>query len=278
MAFQIADLFEAVADTVPARDAAVAGEQRATYAELDALATRLAHVLRDRGVRAGRHVGCLLGNSIDHLAAILGCYKLRAVPINVNTRYTSSELAYVFDDADLVAVIRDADAPAGDRIDVDVRTADYGAALADASDERDFGSRSGDDHYILYTGGTTGRPKGVVWRQEDIFFAALGGGNPGGPPITQPEEIRASVVNNPAQRLRAFLGPDDPGPPQFVSLALGPLMHASGQWSALGTLLGGGKVVLYDRAHVDMTYVLDLVARERVNAMNIVGDATARPL
>src|SRR4029078_8954779 len=70
----------------------------------------------------------------------------------------------------------------------------------------------------------------------------------------------------------------DPGPSQFVSLALGPLMHASGQWSALGTLLGGGRVVLYDRPSVDMDYVLELIARERVNAMNLVGDASARPL
>ena len=88
---------------------------------------------------------------------------------------------------------------------------------------RDLGPRSGDDHYVLYTGGTTGLPKGVVWRQEDIFFAALGGGNPGGPPITDRRPSRASVLDNPAQRLRAFLPPDDPGPPQFVALALGPL-------------------------------------------------------
>ncbi len=131
---------------------------------------------------------------------------------------------------------------------------------------------------MLYTGGTTGMPKGVVWRSEDIFFAAMGGGNPGGPPIEHPTDIAASVTGNPAQRLRAFLPPDDPGPPQFVSLALGPLMHASGQWSAIGTLLGGGKIVLYDRPHVDMEHVLDLVQREQVNSMNLVGDASARPL
>src|SRR5947207_15873766 len=105
--------------------------------------------------------------------------------------------------------------------------------------------RPPDDRYVLYTGGTTGRPKGVVWRQEDMFFGGLGSGNPGGPPITAPEQIAASVVDNPAQRLRPFLPPGDAGVEQFVSLALGPLMHASGQWSALGTLLGGGKVVLY---------------------------------
>jgi acyl-CoA synthetase (AMP-forming)/AMP-acid ligase II len=86
------------------------------------------------------------------------------------------------------------------------------------------------------------------------------------------------VTENPAQRLKPFLPAGEPGPPQFVSLALGPLMHASGQWSAIGTLLGGGKIVLYDRPHIDMEHVLDLVEREAVNSMNLVGDASARPL
>jgi acyl-CoA synthetase (AMP-forming)/AMP-acid ligase II len=221
----------------------------------------------------------MMGNSVDHLQTMLACYKARAVPINVNTRYTANELAYLFDDADLVAIVHDdttgrAQVAAGTRPCFTVAESDY----ARAATQRDLGPRSPDDHYVLYTGGTTGMPKGVVWRQEDIFFAALGGGNPGGPPIERPEQIAASVVDNPAQRLRPFLAPDDPGPPQFVSLALGPLMHASGQWSAFGTLLGGGNVVLYDDPHVDMTRVLHLVARERVGAMNIVGDASARPL
>ena len=144
---------------------------------------------------------------------------------------------------------------------------------------RDLGPRSPDDHYVLYTGGTTGMPKGVLWRHEDIFFGAMGGGNPGGPPIERPAEIAVSVLDNPPQRLATrSCPPTIPGPTQFVSLALGPLMHASGQWSAIGTLLGGGKVVLYDRPHVDMEHVLDLIEREHVNAMNLVGDASARPL
>ena len=96
-------------------------------------------------------------------------------------------------------------------------------------------------------------PRGVVWRQEDIFFAALGGGNPGGPPIDATGGHRRDRAGRqPAQRLRAVPPARRPGPDEFVSLALGPLMHASGQWSALGTLLGGGKVVLYDEPHVDM--------------------------
>ncbi len=287
MQFNLADLFEAVADSVPAREAVVSGDVRRTYAALDERATRLAHVLRDAGVQPGEHVGCYMRNTIAHVETMLACYKLRAVPINVNYRYVDEELAYLFDDADLVGVVHDTEFAGtiervrktcnGLRFALDAGDG-YEAAIAAASAKREFDARSPDDPYVLYTGGTTGMPKGVVWRQEDIFFAAMGGGNPGGPPIARPEEIVASVLDNPAQRLRPFLPAGDAGPPQFVSLALGPLMHASGQWSAFGTLLGGGKVVLYDAPSVDMTQVLDLIARERVNALNLVGDTSARPL
>ena len=124
-------------------------------------------------------------------------------------------------------------------------------------------------------------PKGVVWRQEDIFFAALGGGNPGGPPIDRARGDRArSVLDNPRAAARGrSCRPATRGPTQFVSLALGPLMHASGQWSALGTLLGGGKVVLYDRAaRRHGARARPRRARARRRMLNLVGDASARPL
>jgi 3-oxocholest-4-en-26-oate---CoA ligase len=284
--FNIADLFECVADAVPEREAVVCGDERRTYAELDERATRLGHALRAAGVQIGDHVGLYLRNSVAHLEAMLACYKARAVPINVNYRYVTDELQYLYDDADLVALFHDADttehvdalhSPAL-AITLIAGSDEYERLVQSGSDVRDFGPRSGDDHYVLYTGGTTGRPKGVVWRQEDMFFGGLGSGNPGGPPIRAPEQIVASVLDNPAQRLRPFLPPGDTSVRQFVSLALGPLMHASGQWSALGTLLGGGKVVLYGEPHVDMELVLDLLERERVNACNLVGDASARPM
>jgi fatty-acyl-CoA synthase len=131
---------------------------------------------------------------------------------------------------------------------------------------------------VLYTGGTTGMPRGVVWRHEDIFFSALGSGNPGGPPITAPEQIAEHARTNRVQRLAPYLTPDDPGCDEFVALSLGPLMHASGQWMGFGTLLGGGRVVLYEGAHLDLVEVLDLVERERVVMLSLVGDAAARPL
>ncbi len=155
---------------------------------------------------------------------------------------------------------------------------DYEQLVAKGSPDRDFGQRSPDDHYILYTGGTTGMPRGVVWRQEDIFFTALGSGNPGGPPIERPEDVVAIAPVNTAQRVAPFLAPGESGPDEFIALSLGPMMHASGQWLAFGTLLGGGKVVLYEDPHLDMEKVLDLIERERVVMLSIVGDAGARPL
>lgn len=286
MEFNIADLMECVADAVPTREAVVCRDQRRTYAELDERTTRLAHGLRSAGVGIGDHVGLYLRNSVEHIEVMLACYKARAVPINVNYRYVADELRYVCDDADLVALFHDAETVAPvDAVrsatlltTVVVGSDDYERLVTSGSPTRDLGPRSPDDHYVLYTGGTTGRPKGVVWRQEDMFFGGLGSGNPGGPPITAPEQIATSVLENPAQRLRPFLASDDSTVTQFVSLALGPLMHASGQWSALGTLLGGGKVVLYGESHVEMERVLDLIERERVNACNLVGDASARPM
>src|SRR5258708_363762 len=240
--FNLADLWECVADVVPARTAIVCGSSRLTYAELDQRATRLAHGLASLGVGRGDHVGLYLYNCPEYIEAMLACYKLRAVPVNVNYRYVADELAYLLSDADVVGVVTEPDlAPAVPKVGWTLQTGEpYEQLVAGASDVRQFGHRSADDHYVLYTGGTTGMPKGVVWRHEDIFFATLGGGNPGGPPITRPEDVAATVVTNRAQRATPFLPSGHPGPARFTSLALGPLMHASGQWSVLGALLGGG--------------------------------------
>ena len=296
MEFNLADLFESVVDVVPDREAVVCDRRRVTYRALEEAANRVAHGLGELGVGAGDHVGCYLHNSIEHLEAMLGCYKLRAVPVNVNYRYVAGELSQLLDDAQLVALVFDhdlgahvelADRPASLRSLICVGPSgsasidgalDFDAVRASGSPARDFGPRSGDDHYVLYTGGTTGLPKGVVWRQEDIFFAAVGGGNPGGPPIERPEELAEKVLANPNQRLAPFLAPGDPGPGEFVTLSLGPLIHASGQWGAFGTLLGGGRLVLYPERHMDMARVLELVERERVGMLTLVGDASARPL
>ncbi len=170
------------------------------------------------------------------------------------------------------------DNPTGDHAPALTSAPEFTALLGGADVARRFGPRSGDDHYMLYTGGTTGPPKGVVWRHEDIFQAATAGGNPGGPPITAPEQLAEVVRVNTASRIGPFLPAGDPGPEQFVSLSLGPLSHASGQWGMLGTLLAGGTLVLYTQPSTDMAQVLHLVARERVCMLTLVGDASARPL
>ncbi len=282
MEFNLADLFERVADTAPARLALVAEPHRCTYAELDARANRVAHYLLDVGVVAGQHVGIHAHNRAEWVEVMLGCYKARAVPVNVNYRYVAEELRYLFDNADVVALFFEAEyaprvaavLPALPklahliRIDdpvpgdgADLGAAEYEKALASASADRDFGPRSADDRYILYTGGTTGMPKGVIWRSEDIFFGAMGGGNYGGPGIETPEAIAQSVAAAPA-----------------VTLALAPLMHGNAQWTMFNTFFGGGTLVLSTDRHLDPEAVWQLVEENGVNTISLVGDAMARPL
>ncbi len=283
MEFNLADLFEAVVDAVPDRVAVIAGDRRETYRELDQRANRVAHYLRDVGVLPGQHVGIYAFNRVEWVEAMLGCFKARAVPINVNYRYVVEELRYLFDNADLVGLIFEAEfgphvaavLPGVPKLkhllELDDTTAtvtegldavDYEHALASADATREgLLPRSPDDLYVLYTGGTTGMPKGVMWRAEDIFFAAMGGGNYGGPGIDKPEDITASLSATPG-----------------VSLALAPLMHGNAQWSLMVGLYGGNAVTLNSSRRFDADEIWDLVEREGVNVISLVGDAMARPL
>jgi fatty-acyl-CoA synthase len=282
MEFNLADLFERVADTVPDRAALLTPDQRVTYVELDERATRFANYLRDVGVRPGDHVGIHAYNRVEWCEAMIGCYKARAVPINVNYRYVPDELRYLYDNADLVALVFEAQfapaiasvLPAVPKLEhlavLDDGTAtpvegfaavEYEKALASAPVTRDFGARSPDDLYILYTGGTTGMPKGVMWRQEDIFFAAMGGGNYGGPGITEPEQIAQSCTGD----LR-------------VTLALAPLMHGNAQWTMFNALFAGTTLALWTGHAFDADGILRFIEREKINTISLVGDAMMRPL
>ena len=282
MTYNLAELYERVADAVPEREAVVTRVVRRTYAQLDARANRLAHALAARGVGPGDHVGLQMQNGVEYLETMLAAYKLRAVPVNVNYRYVESELAHLYDDADLVGLvyhrtfaprIRAALALTpvpGPLLVVDDGGSDvidgslgYEEVLAAAAAERDFSGRSGDDLYIAYTGGTTGMPKGVVWRHEDIFFAGMGGGDPTTleGPISHPDEIVDRVL-----------------PTGAVMLLLPPLMHVSAQWGAFSILYGGGTVVLASPGSLDPHQVWSLVGDEQANILTLVGDAMARPL
>jgi fatty-acyl-CoA synthase len=150
----------------------------------------------------------------------------------------------------------------------------YEDLLAAHAPVRDFGARSGDDAYIAYTGGTTGYPKGVVWRQEDIFFATM---TPG-VGVERPEDVAANAVAPVPPRLAALAAAGVAVPDVFVSYALGPLMHVSGHWSAWGALLGGGCAVLHPSRKMEAHTVLEVVERERVTMLTIVGDSMGRPL
>jgi len=299
----LADLFEVVVDTVPERQALIAGTARRTYRELDERANRVAHYLQDQGIEPGSHVGILAYNCVEWLEVMIGCYKARVVPINLNFRYVAPELRYVagnadlevlfyeralsslvaeslaptpavggdsdqgdLDQADLIVspmliVIEDGSSPPGD---IGVPTVEYEAALAAASPDRDFAPRSPDDLYLLYTGGTTGMPKGVMWRQEDIFFAAMSGGGWGREPIAAAEELAERVQLDDAKRA--------------VLLVLGPMMHGNAQWVAWNGFMMGGTVVLYTSHRYDADEVLRLVGDEGVVSMGLVGDAMAHPL
>ena len=267
--FNLADLWEAVADSVPDRVALRCGEQRRTYEQLEEQSNRLAHWYLEQGVQAGDHIGLYAENCVEYVEATLAAYKVRAVPININYRYTAGELQHLFNDADLVGVVhqwgftnRVAEvAPQVPTLRWKLATGStYDDALASSSPARDFGLRSGDDRYILYTGGTTGLPKGVVWRQEDAFFACMGGGNPALPEVTSVPEL--------VQRI---------APDQSTFLLLAPLMHAAGGWVVLLHLFSGNKVVLWSGS-LDPPEVWRTIEREKVTATSTVGDAVMRPL
>jgi len=181
MALNMADLFEHAADAFPERVALIYGERQVTYRELEDEANRLAHHLAAQGACPGSHVGLYARNSIEAVETLLAAIKLRAVAININYRYVRNELAYYLRDADLSALVYDQGlAPVVDavvpqelpRVSIG---GNFDEAVSAASGARDFGPRSPDDIYIIYTGGTTGHPKGVMWRHEDIW-RTLGGG------------------------------------------------------------------------------------------------------
>jgi acyl-CoA synthetase (AMP-forming)/AMP-acid ligase II len=282
MEFNLADLFEHAVDHFGDREYLVCDGQRRTYREMEERANRLAHHLAAQGVGAGDHVGIYASNSVEWVETLWAVFKLRAVWVNINYRYVEDELRYLFDNADLKALVYQrqyAPRVAGvlgampllrhtivieDGSDEDtsrIGSVAYEDAIAGGSPERDFEPRSGSDHYILYTGGTTGLPKGVVWRHEDVFMA-LGGG------IDPMTNVRAERPEFMVEKAKAGV------PLTFLPIA--PLMHGATQWAVMGQSFLGNRVVLMGK--FDARRVWELVQEEKINSLMITGDAMARPL
>ena len=294
MDFNLADVFESVADAVPDREAVVWRDRRLTYAELDRRANRLANVLAGDGLGAHRsrdglrgheshtdHVAVYLYNGNEYLETMLAGFKARVAPFNVNYRYVEEELLYLLDNCQARAVVFDGRfastlapvLPKLRQLTTLVQVGDepllegavsYEDALAGAADTPPAVDRSPDDLYILCTGGTTGMPKGVLWRQADIHMGAMGGRD-----LSTGEEFASieAIVENASSGGGAKLMP------------AAPFMHGAGHWMAFNAFSSGNTVVIQDEVtRLDAHDVWAIVERQKVNILLIVGDAFGRPL
>ncbi len=287
----LALLHEAIAAEIPDRDCIVHRGRRLSWSEVTDRTRRLGALLQAHGLgchrdRAGLagwesgqdHVALYLYNGPEYLEGMLGAYKARCAPFNVNYRYIEEELTYLLGNAEAKAVIYHAAfAPVLEKVRSRIPklslllqvaddsgqplldgALDYEEALAAADPEPPPNDLSGDDLYILYTGGTTGLPKGVLWRQDDILHAAL----LSGAPSTLPE-ICEQAKRRPGLRVL-------PAPP---------FMHGAAHWAAFNLWFLGGTVLVQDEVvRLDPADVWSTCAREGAQMLTIVGDAFARPL
>ncbi len=296
MAFNFADVHEAIAAAIPDREAIVWRDRRLTYGQLASRSRQLANYLHSRGVgvhaerdslaghESGQdHIALYLYNGNEYIEGMLGAFKARAASLNVNYRYVAEELQYLFANsqcrvliyhaefADRVAAVRDA-LP---NLEVLIQVADdsgakllpgavdYEEALASMPDTAPPVKPSPDDLYILYTGGTTGMPKGVLWRSDDIFVSAMGGRDREGKEFGSLDEIAAAAASGPP--IKALCGP--------------PLMHGAAQWMTFNMLRGGATVVLASVVEkLDAKDYLETIEREKCMTATIVGDAFAAPI
>ncbi|MEU5407751.1 acyl-CoA synthetase [Nocardia asteroides] len=281
MSYNIADLVEHAVDLMPDRIVLVGEHRESTYAELEERANKLAHYLLEQGVKPGDKVGIYSRNTVEAVEAMVAIFKARAVMINVNYRYVENELLHIFDNSDMVALIHERrytdkvaavlpKVPALQTVLVvedgtDGPTApgtvEYEAALAASSGERDFGERSPDDIYMLYTGGTTGLPKGVMWRHEDVWRVLGAGINFITGEYTKDEWELAKV---------------GAANPQMVRYPIPPMIHGGAQWATFHSLFGGGKAVMIPE--FSGHGVWQAVDKHKINLIFITGDAMARPM
>jgi acyl-CoA synthetase (AMP-forming)/AMP-acid ligase II len=276
--YQLADLFEGLCDANPDAPCVIAGSARRTRIELDRRANQLAHYLEQQGIKPGDHVGIYAYNRVEWLEALLACWKIRAVAVNINFRYVGPELEYLWQDADLVALIYEHGflprvAELAERFPLlktyvclqdstsasdaaPVLGIDYEAAVAKQTVTRGFAPRSADDIYLVYTGGTTGMPKGVLWRHEDFYHNVL-------------------CMNQATASPEAILQHANK-PNALRTMMLSPLMHGGGQFSTLITLYTGGVAIIPVTRSLEPANVLRTIAAEGVVMLSLIGDAMAR--
>jgi acyl-CoA synthetase (AMP-forming)/AMP-acid ligase II len=285
VALNIADLAEHAIDAVPDRVALICGDEQLTYAELEEKANRLAHYLQSQGVKKDDKVGLYCRNRIEIVIGMLGIVKAGAILVNVNFRYVEGELKYLFDNSDMVALIHErqySDRVANvlpelpllktilvveDGSDVEDEAfrryggVEFYSAIADSSPERDFGPRSEDAIYLLYTGGTTGFPKGVMWRHEDIYRVLFGGTDfATGEPVADEYDLSKQAAAN----------------PPMIRLPIPPMIHGATQSATWMALFTGHTVVLMPEFDADAAW--RMIHEHKVNLLFFTGDAMARPL
>ena len=294
MTLNLGTINDAVANAVPMREAIVFRDKRITYSELQNRTRRLANYLlqQDLGFNTPReelnpwesgqdHVGLYLYNGNEYLEGMIGAFKARTAPFNINYRYVDEELVYLLNDAkpkalifhsslaDRVQAIRDQVPSLSVLLQVNDSNdplipgaVDYEKALAVSPDHEPDVDLSEDDLYILYTGGTTGMPKGVLWRQYDILIAALGGRRTNGEVLESIDEFVKRAL-----------------PMDRRSLPAPPFMHGAGHWNSLQMLNSGGTVVIQQNVKkFDPLDIIETIKDENVSNLLIVGDAFGRPL
>ncbi|GJJ18105.1 acyl-CoA synthetase [Mycolicibacterium mageritense] len=296
--FDLSTVFSTVAKAVGDQTFLVWRDRRLSYAEFDSRVDGFARYLvaaglgvhTERAALAGHesgqdHLGIYLRNGNEYLESMIGSYRARVAPFNVSYRYVEEELLYLLTDSNATALIYNAEfaprvAAIRDRLPnlrVLVQVADesgnallpgavdYEATLATPEPPAGMPTPSGDDLYILYTGGTTGMPKGVLWRQHDIFLSSMGG-RPFG------SDSFIASYDELAERARTAGG-------GLSMLMIPPFMHGAAQWAAYNAITMGGKLVIPDDVvRLRPADALRLAERERVLSIPVVGDAIARPL
>src|ERR1700754_2399214 len=282
VALNIADLAEHAIDAVPDRVALICGDEQVTYAQLDEKANRLAHYLISQGVKKDDKVGLYCRNRNEIVIAMLGIVKAGAILVNVNFRYVEGELKYLFENSDMVALVHErryADRVANvlpetpgvktvlaveDGSDDDYQRyggVEFYSALEQGSPVRDFGERSADDIYLLYTGGTTGFPKGVMWRHEDIYRVLFGGTDfATGEFVSGEYDLAKAAAEN----------------PPMIRYPIPPMIHGATQSATWMSLFAGQTTVLAPEFDADAVW--RTIHDNKVNLLFFTGDAMARPL